>query len=367
MNTTHNRDFYLRWAAWLALLITSAVSVCWRAFLPAGEYSTFFEGTMVRYVAVILILFAAALISFDIIGFFRRILDKLHLANPWGILLCNVLVWGTLAMVFQFSKHPVPELYRNGSLLITVFFFLVLGKLDFQKQWCLPLLLLPLLGEVYSIFLIRSGYAFGIYVAVIQAAYLLASFTMGDNALTGTEKKKLFFILGVPTLATMFCFIFLRHADASKLTDEWLVAWKNSAQAYQAKFGGTLMFVVLTSLHLGCWFVLSIAARDSFRNTFIVRFSMAADMLFILLGIAAWYGIIPAPSVLPIPFRTFSTARISFLIANAVFYRQPKPSEFWQELWTLVAEEEEKGRIKKEHRYKKRLLKKRNTEDRKIL
>ena len=82
MNTTHNRDFYLRWAAWLALLITSAVSVCWRAFLPAGEYSTFFEGTMVKYVTVILILFTAALISFDIIGFFRKTLDKLHLANP---------------------------------------------------------------------------------------------------------------------------------------------------------------------------------------------------------------------------------------------------------------------------------------------
>ena len=353
MNTTHNRDFYLRWAAWLALLITSAVSVCWRAFLPAGEYSTFFEGTMVKYVTVILILFTAALISFDIIGFFRKTLDKLHLANPIGILLCNVLVWGILAMVFQFSKHPVPELYRNGSLLITMFFFLVLGRLDFQKQWCLPLILLPLLGEAYSIFLVRSGYAFGIYIALIQAAYLLASFTTGDNALTGAEKKKLFFVLGVPTLAAMFCFIFLRHADASKLTDEWLVAWKNGAPAYQAKFGGTFMFVALTSLHLCSWFILSIATRGSSRNTFIVRFSMVADMLFILLGTAAWYGVVPAPSALPIPFRTFSTARISFLIANAVFYRRPKPSAFWQELWTLVAEEEEKSKQRKAQRAKK--------------
>lgn len=357
MNITHDKDYYSRWASWLALLITSAVSVCWRAFLPPGELPAFFEDTMVKYVTIVLMLFAAALFSFDIVGFFRLILDKLHLANPWGIVACNSLVFGILSLVNRFSSQPVAELYRNGSLLFTVFFFLVVGKLDFQKQWCLPLLLLPLIGEAYSVFIIHAGHAFGVYMILIEGAYIFSSFSMADTELAGVEKKKLLLVLGIPSLASIFCFVFLRNADAAKMTSEWLLTWKNGMPAFQTKFGGTLMVVVLTSLHLVCWFVLAIATRNSSRNAFIIRFSMTADMIFILLGIGAWYGIIPAPPILPLPFRTFSTARISFVVANAVFYRQPKPSAFVHELRKLVAEEEEKAKLKKERRATKKQAK----------
>lgn len=361
MNMTHNKDFYLRWGAWLALLITSVASVCWRAFLPpVSDLSAFFEDSMAKYVTIVLILFAVALLSFDIIGFFRQILEKLHIANMWGAFACNALVYAALSLTYHLSNHPVAELYRNGSLIFTMFFFLAVGKLDFTQKWSLPLILLPLLGELYSVFLIRAGYSFGIYVIMVEAAYLLASASMTDKGLSGVGKK-FYLVLGLPTILVLFCFVFLRNVEASKLTTEWLREWKNGSANYQTQYGGTLMFVVLTSLHLLCWFVVSIAARNSARNAFIVHFSMTADLLFVLMGIAAWYGIVPAPAILPIPFRTFSTARISFLVANAVFYRKPKPSAFWQELWKLVAEEEEKARVKKEQRSANCLAKKRKS------
>ena len=348
--STHNRDTYLRWAVWLSMLVTSVVSVCWRYFLPAGEHSDFFEDTTAKYVVAVLVLFLAALAPFNFIDVLRKAMKKLHLLNPWGVLAVSFSLFCLFSLTQHLPVHLTGRLYSNGALLFILLLFLVTGKLDFEKSWFTPLLLLPLLGEFFSVVVLKTGYAFGIYIILLEVAYLFTSVSMTHSRLSKANKWKILIALGFPSLTALFCFVFFNQAAAAKLTVEWL---QGGMAAFPNKYGGTFMFVCLVSLHVACGFFLSYAARKSEQNTFLVRLTMLADATFILLGILAWYGVVPAPSIHPMPFRSFSTARICLFLANALCYRQPKPSAFFRELWKLVAEEEEKKRLKKERKKQK--------------